>query len=141
MPAAERLLAFQAVENTYLSIFGVLGGLGVLLGSLGLGVIVLRNVLERRAELAVLRAVGFRRRTLVQLVVAEHLALLGVGLGVGVIAALLAAYPALSEPGAGAPVGQLGLTLAAVLISGAVWTWGAAALALRGPLLTAIRGE
>ncbi|MCS6862306.1 MAG: FtsX-like permease family protein, partial [Abditibacteriales bacterium] len=40
-PASERLTMFKTVENTYLSIFAVLGGLGLLLGSAGLGVVVL----------------------------------------------------------------------------------------------------
>jgi hypothetical protein len=40
-PAAERLAAFNAVQNTYLNTFQVLGGLGLLLGSAGLGVVVL----------------------------------------------------------------------------------------------------
>ena len=57
-PAVRRLAAFNAVQNTYLSTFQVLGGLGLLLGSVGLGVVVLRNVLERRGELALLLAVG-----------------------------------------------------------------------------------
>ena len=56
-PAVDRLNAFNAVQNTYLDTFQVLGGLGLLLGSAGLGVVVLRNVLERRGELAVLMAV------------------------------------------------------------------------------------
>ena len=47
-PATQRLAAFNAVQNTYLNTFQVLGGLGLLLGSAGLGVVVLRNVLERR---------------------------------------------------------------------------------------------
>ena len=50
--AAVRLDEFNAVQNTYLQIFQLLGGLGLLLGSVGLGVVVLRNALERRAELA-----------------------------------------------------------------------------------------
>src|SRR6185436_630403 len=50
-PAAKRLDAFNAVQNTYLNTFQVLGGLGLLGGSVGLGVVVLRNVLERRSEL------------------------------------------------------------------------------------------
>ena len=58
-PAQERLAAFGAVENTYLSIFTALGGLGLVLGSVGLGLVVLRNMLERRGELEMLRAVGF----------------------------------------------------------------------------------
>src|SRR5205807_9049311 len=89
-PAAERLADFNTVENTYLSIFAILGGLGLLLGSLGLGIVVLRNVLERRGELALLRAVGFGPRALRWLVFSEHSLLLGMGLLVGVVAALLA---------------------------------------------------
>jgi hypothetical protein len=36
------LAEFNTVENTYLSIFQVLGGLGLLLGSAGLGIVVAR---------------------------------------------------------------------------------------------------
>ena len=43
-PAVERLSALNAVQNTYLGTFQILGGLGLLLGSAGLGVVVLRNV-------------------------------------------------------------------------------------------------
>ncbi len=74
-PAVEKLKAFNAVQNTYLGTFQVLGGLGLLLGSAGLGVVVLRNVLERRGELGLLLAVGFRRRALQVLVLSEHGAL------------------------------------------------------------------
>jgi len=140
-PAAERLAAFNTVENTYLSIFAILGGLGLLLGSAGLGVVVLRNVLERRGELALLRAVGFRTRALHRLVFTEHALLLTLGLVVGVAAALVAVLPALRSPGADIPYLSLTLTLLAVFVSGFLWTWGATVLALRGPLLGALRNE
>ncbi|HEX8297205.1 MAG TPA: FtsX-like permease family protein, partial [Chthoniobacteraceae bacterium] len=65
---AARLAEFQAVENTYLSIFQALGGLGLLLGSAGLAIVVGRNVLERRREFGLLEAIGFRPRQLRQLV-------------------------------------------------------------------------
>ena len=58
---AERLAGFHRVEYTYLSTFQMLGGLGLVLGTLGLGAILLRNVLERRRELALLRALGYTR--------------------------------------------------------------------------------
>ncbi|MSU60881.1 MAG: ABC transporter permease [Pedosphaera sp.] len=136
-----RLASLNAVQNTYLNTFQVLGGLGLLLGSVGLGVVVLRNVLERRSELAVLLAVGFRRRAVQRLVVTEHGALLLMGLGVGVLAALVAVLPALLSPRGEFPVMSLALTLGGVLVSGAVWTWVAAALALRGKLIEALRSE
>ena len=60
-PTAERLAEFHRVENTYLSTFQTLGGLGLLLGTIGLAAVLLRNVLERRRELALLGAVGYAR--------------------------------------------------------------------------------
>ena len=47
--------------------------------SFGLGVILLRNVFERRSELALLLAVGFRKSSLKWLVLSEHAALLVTG--------------------------------------------------------------
>ncbi len=64
VPTAERLANFHRVENTYLSTFQMLGGLGLLLGTLGMAAVLLRNVLERRRELALLRAVGYNSRPL-----------------------------------------------------------------------------
>jgi putative ABC transport system permease protein len=140
-PAAKRLNEFNAVQNTYLGTFQVLGGLGLLLGSAGLGVVVLRNVLERRGELGLLTAVGFRRRLLQRLVLSEHGALLGLGLSLGIAAAAVAVLPAILAPGSQLPYGSLAVTLAAVLLNGLLWTWLATAYALRGNLLATLRNE
>jgi putative ABC transport system permease protein len=140
-PTMQRLARFNAVQNTYLNTFQVLGGFGLLLGSAGLGVVVLRNVLERRGELGLFQAVGFRRRTLRWLVLSEHAALLWLGLAVGITAALAAVLPALLSPGARVHYAALAATLAGVLASGLIWTWFATWLALRGRLLDALRNE
>ena len=140
-PARDRLENFSQVQNTYITIFQALGGLALLLGSLGLGVVVLRNVLERRGELAVMQAVGFRKGALRWLVCSEHGLLLFLGLVVGVSAALLAVWPSLTTPGAQMPWRTLGWVLAGVLVSGIIWTWLAATAALRGKLLPALRSE
>ncbi|GAB4452854.1 MAG: FtsX-like permease family protein [Armatimonadaceae bacterium] len=140
-PTVERLAAFNTVENTYLSVFAVLGGLGLVLGSVGLGVIVLRNVLERQREFALLRAIGYPSQTLHSLVLREHTLLLVLGLTIGVIAALLAVLPALRHPGAEIPYGTLAITLLAVFANGFLWTWASTTLALHAPLLPALRSE
>ena len=140
-PAARRLAQFNAVQNTYLGTFQVLGGLGLLLGSAGLGIVVLRNVLERRGELAVLLAVGWPRRMVRRLVLGEHAALLGLGLAIGLLAAMVAVLPSLMTPGAEFPWFTLSLTLAAVMANGVLWTWLATRVALRGELLAALRNE
>ena len=75
---AEQLAQFLAVQNTYLSTFQSLGALGLLLGTIGLAVVQLRSVLERRGELALMRATGFRRGRLVRMVMWEN-CLLAVG--------------------------------------------------------------
>src|SRR5207302_6022540 len=92
----DRLRSYLAVENTYLLTFQALGGLGLLLGALGLAVVLLRSVWERRGELALLRALGFRHRALGWLILAENSALLAVGLAVGTGAALVAVAPHLA---------------------------------------------
>lgn len=141
MPTEERLAMFLRVENTYLSIFLILGGLGLILGSLGLGVVVMRNVLERRGELALLRAVGFRRRTLLSMLIREHWLLLLLGTISGIVPALLAVAPSLLQSTAKAPIEQLCLFVLLLLASGIFWIWLAAYVALQETLLSALRNE
>jgi len=136
--ARDRLAAFNAVQNTYLLIFQLLGGLGLLLGSIGVGMVVLRNTLERRSELGVLGAVGYSGAAIRRLVWSEHGVLLGLGLASGVVAALLAVLPGSSGALALAPMALLVIAVAA---SGALWVWIASTLATRGTLLDALRDE
>ena len=136
---ATRLDRFNAVQNTYLNTFQVLGGLGLLLGSVGLGVVVARNVFERRGELAVLQAMGFQAHQLRRFILLEHGALLVLGLGGGLIAALLTVLPALLTPGSEFPWTSIGITLALVALSGLAWTWIATRRALSQPLLNSLK--
>jgi ABC-type antimicrobial peptide transport system permease subunit len=139
--AAQRLEAYLAVENTYILTFQALGGLGLLLGALGLAVVLLRSVWERRGELALLRALGFRRSALGWLVLAENCCLLLLGLGVGTVAAVLSVAPYLIG-GAGQVrwLPLLGL-VALVLVVGLAAGAAAVAATLRAPLLPALRRE
>lgn len=138
---ADRLAAFNTVQNTYLSIFQALGGLGLVLGSVGLGMVMLRNVLERRSELAVMRAVGFSRWHLWQLLSTEHGYLLAMGLGCGMVSAMAAVAPQLGSGGQAGTMTYTWITVAAVLASGLTWICLAAMVALRGPLLNALNQE
>jgi len=140
-PATQRLEAFSAVENTYLSIFQLLGGLGLILGSVGLGLVVLRNVLERRGELAMLRAVGFDKAALKRMVFYEHAGLLLCGMACGIMAGLVAVWPALKSTASQVQYSSLILTIAAIGISGVVWIRIASAFALGGEMLEALRNE
>jgi putative ABC transport system permease protein len=139
--APERLDRFHRVENAYLSTFQTLGALGLLLGTVGLAAVLLRNALERRRELALLRAVGYRRRDLTLLVLAEHGAIVAAGLAAGTASALLAIVPAALARGASLPVSSLAALVGAVLAAALVASLAAAALLHRQPLLAALRSE
>lgn len=141
VPTAQRLQAFQAVENTYLGTFQTLGGLGLLLGTLGLSVVLLRNLLERRGELATMQAIGFWRRALAWLVVAENSLLLAAGVVVGAASALFAVSPHLLGGHALVPWLSLGLTLLLVLAAGTLASLAAVRRVTREDLLPALRGS
>jgi ABC-type antimicrobial peptide transport system permease subunit len=138
---ADRLASYLAVENMYLSTFQALGGMGLLLGTLGLAIVLLRSVWERRGELALLRALGYRRGTLGWLVLAENSFLLLLGLGLGTFAALISVAPhALGSGGNiawGSLLGMLGLSLLAGLLASTIAT----AATVRAALIPALRRE
>ena len=140
-PTAQKLAHFQTVENTYLATFQTLGGLGLLLGTLGLGIVLLRNVIERRGELAILRAFGFRRALLSRMLLAENGFLMLAGLGIGSLSALIAVAPHLITHGALVPWASLGLTLALIYATGLIASAIAVSFALRAPLLPALKRE
>ena len=137
----ERLQSFHRVENTYLSTFQALGGLGLLLGTIGLSAIMFRNVLERRRELAMLRAVGYDARRVSIVIVAEAALLVGAGLLAGAACAALAIAPAWLGRGGALPGPGLLLLLVAVAVAGLVSALVATRAALKGNLLEALRAE
>ena len=140
-PVSERLARFLSVQNTYLSTFQTLGGLGLLLGTFGLATVMLRNVLERQAELALLRAVGFRERSVASLVLWENAFILLWGLIAGAGSALLATSPNLLSQGADLPWRSLAALLALVFGTGMLAAAFAVRAAARLPIVATLRGE
>ena len=114
---AERLASFHRVENTYLSTFQMLGGLGLILGTIGLAAVLLRNVLERRRELALMRAVGYNSRHFTVMIISENALLLFAGVVTGTVCALLAIMPVvLARQGQFANISLVVLLLASISI-------------------------
>ena len=139
--AVDRLNAFNVVSNTYLAVFQSLGGLGLVLGCIGLGVVLLRNVLERRGELALMRAVGFTMSQLRTMILKEHQILLFTGLFCGVLAGMVAVLPVLSTSGRLFPWKSMIIPLVAMLINGLLWIRIATFISMKGQLLRALRNE
>jgi ABC-type antimicrobial peptide transport system permease subunit len=141
-PAVDRLRSYLAVENTYLSTFQVLGGFGLLLGVLGLAVVMLRAAAERRGELALLRAMGFRAAAIGRMVLAENAVLIAAGLAIGVVAAMVSIAPPLiaGEP-AGGDLLRTAAFLALVCAAAVGVCWWVTRRSLRAAIVPALRGE
>ena len=138
---SDRLAAFNQVENTYLSIFLILGGFGLILGSVGIGIVVLRSIHERQGEMALLRAVGYSREMLHKMIRCEYLLLLLAGTALGIVSAFVATYPTLTAQGAEIPYSTIMSLLILVFVNGGLWIHLSIVLALRRRLLPALRNE
>ena len=137
----QRLAELQAVQNTYLSTFQTLGGLGLLLGTFGLVAVLLRNVWERRSELALLGALGFSRARIGWLVLSENGILLAVGLLSGLVSAGLVIAPHVVSRAGVVPWQSLLLMFVGIFLAGMLAGLAALVPALRTRLLPALRSE
>ena len=116
----ERLMEFNSVTNTYLSIFLSLGALALILGTVGLAIVLARSIFERRSEIALLQALGFTRNQIWRSLTREYLTLLILALFIGVLSAALAVWPNLILPGSGVPF-RIIPGILAILINGIFW--------------------
>ena len=137
----DALASYAEVQNTYLSTFETLGGLGLLLGTFGVVAVLLRNVVDYRGEFAMMLAMGFRRGQLVRMVALENGALLAAGVIVGTVSALVAVAPQLADRASDVGWASLAAIIAATLAVGLVSCAAAASAAMRGDLLGALRSE
>ncbi|MFC2090686.1 FtsX-like permease family protein, partial [Bacteroidota bacterium] len=116
-----RLAEFNSITNTYLSIFMILGALGLLLGTVAIAIVMLRSLMERRAELALFKALGYENRRIRRLIVREYLSLLIGGTGVGGIAAVVATLPSFISRNSDASFTLVLAIIILLLINGYVW--------------------
>ena len=137
----DRWASYHQVENTYLATFQALGSLGLLLGTIGLGAVLARNVLERRRELGLLSAVGFAPSNIRGMVLSEGMALVIGGLTIGTFCAVIAIIPALRDRAQALPLGSLALMMAGVIVTGAMASLIAIKLTTRTPIVRAIKSE
>jgi len=139
---AERLAEFNSVTNTYLSIFMVLGALGLLVGTFGLVVVLWRSVLERSREIALLKAVGYGRKEIRRLVVREYTFLLLMGIGTGFVTAIIATLPSILNAHTGTSFSSILIWLGILVVNGWFWIHLVTRSALKNEVIyTALRNE
>lgn len=120
---SERLAAFHSVENTYIAIFHVLGGLGVVLGAAGLGLLTARNLAERREEFDTLRTLGIPPEILRSVILRESVRYIIWGLGVGLAAAIISILPNLPDSGRLLTFSWIGALVILIAANALFWAW------------------
>jgi ABC-type antimicrobial peptide transport system permease subunit len=139
--AADRLAEFNSVENTYLSIFLLLGGLGMILGTIGLGLSLLRNIQDRQQELAILRAIGYKKRSILNMLTIEHIILLGIGTIIGSLSAFVATIPSIFSEFVEASWQTATGIVFLIMLNGLIWIFFIGKSSLRKNLVAALRSE
>jgi ABC-type antimicrobial peptide transport system permease subunit len=140
-PASERLAEFNSVTNTYLSVFMMLGGLGIIIGTIGLGIVLLRNLEERKSETALYQGIGFTRSYIRKLIFTENLFILLSGIGIGLLAAFTGILPSFFSPAFQLPVSFILVIIILILLNGFVWIYFPVRAALNKNLNEALRKE
>ncbi len=138
---ADRLATFNRIEDTYLSIFLLLGGLGMILGAVGLGITLARNILDRRKELAIMKIMGYKTKTIIGMLTGEHMVLLGMGTIAGAITAAIATLPSVLASYAETSWLTALMIILFILLNGMMWVMIIANSYLKRNLLDALRAE
>ncbi|WP_372910526.1 ABC transporter permease [Salinigranum sp.] len=127
---------FKSIVNG-INVFLVgLGGISLLVAGVSITNTMLMAVIKRREEIGVLRSVGYRRRDIVEILLAEAALLGAIGAGGGLVVALAATMVAnavfLGDPLAFSPaavgylVGAVAFGVGTSLVAGAYPAWRAA---------------
>lgn len=139
-PASDRLASFFVVTNTYLTVFTILGGIGMILGVAGLGFILIRNFNQRKREFGLMMATGFSVKKIRRIIFTDHSKILLAGIITGIVSALIATRPSIAG-NASIPWLTIGGMIFLILLTG----FAALAISLRSvkkdDLITRIRKE
>lgn len=140
MPAAERLASFFVVTNTYLSVFTILGSIGMILGVAGLGFVLIRSFHQRKRDFGLMMAAGFSNDRIRKLLTGEHLAILLAGVITGVVSALFATFPSITND-KDIPWITIAVMILILIVTGVTVIWLSVKAISQESLITSIRRE
>ncbi len=140
-PTSGRLAEFNSVTNTYLTVFMLLGGLGIIIGTIGLGIVLLRNLEDRKQEIALYQSLGFRQSYILRLILTENLFILLSGMGIGIVAAFAGILLSVLSLAFHFPVAYLIVIIVLIFLSGISWIYLPFRTSLRRNLVQALRKE
>jgi putative ABC transport system permease protein len=134
--------AYRA-DQSLLSVIDVLMRMGIVVGILGLGIVALRAVTERRHVIGILRAIGYKRRDVILALLTESAVTATIGAGVGIVTGLAMGYLFYRQgdpnSGFGIDLGSIGGVLGLIYLAVLLVTLGPAWRASRLPPADAVR--
>jgi putative ABC transport system permease protein len=95
------LSAFLQIGQSFEGLLEGFLGLGLVVGIAGLGIISIRSVAERRQEIGILRALGFRRRMILAVFVLENSYISLLGILIGILLGIDVGYAFAASPNSG----------------------------------------
>ncbi|MEE9277061.1 MAG: FtsX-like permease family protein, partial [Dehalococcoidia bacterium] len=139
----------QETSNAILSLFQGFIGLGLFAGLAALGVIAVRSVVERRQQIGVLRAIGFRGGMIRLQLMMEMSFIAGLGIAMGTTLAILLAWRLFSDGVFGSsgglgfyvPVVRIGVIVVVAFVASLLMTYLPARQAGRVSVAEALRYE
>jgi ABC-type antimicrobial peptide transport system permease subunit len=108
-----------------------MGSFGMVLGTVGLAIMLLRSIRERRYELALMSAAGYPRRKIRFLVVREYSTVLITGVLAGFLTAVFSTLPVYLSPDSEISLSFIGGLSAMILLNGMIWIWFLSAYQIR----------
>src|SRR5438876_4991110 len=92
---------FIQIGQSFLGIFEAFLALGLVVGIAGLGIISIRSVVERRKEIGVLRAIGYRKNMILAAFLLENSYVALLGILIGIVLGIDLGYAIATSPGSG----------------------------------------
>jgi putative ABC transport system permease protein len=145
----EQIDELQAFSNGFFTLLVGFMGLGLFVGIAALGVISFRSVVERRQQIGMLRAIGYRRTMVAASFLLESLVIAVLGVLSGATLAVILSYNLITSgeidnsdfTGFVVPWTTIAGVIAASLVAAAVMTWIPARKASSVPIAEALRYE
>ena len=101
IPIAALVSTFIQIGQSFLGIFEAFLALGLVVGIAGLGIISIRSVVERRKEIGVLRAIGYRKNMVLAAFLLENSYVALLGILIGIVLGIDLGYAIATSPGSG----------------------------------------
>jgi putative ABC transport system permease protein len=137
----DRLAEFNSVQNTYLSIFLMLGVLSLVIGTVGLGILIARSIMERKSEIGLLLALGYKQNTIYRIIFTEYFILIITGIIIGFVPAIISTLPSLLSLNTDVSITNLLFILLFLVINSIFWIGLFTRINVREDLVTELRAE